>query len=251
MSGHSKWASIKRQKGANDQARGKLFSRYAREIIVAARDGGGSSDMNPRLRLIITKARKDGMPSDTIDRAIKKGTGELAGEQLVEQTYEGYGPFGVAFIIDALTDNKNRTVGDIRSVFNKLGGSLGETGCVAYQFDKKGIIRLDRGELDEDEVMIAALDAGADDLASDADGFEITCAPEQLNAVVDALAAAGFEPASYEHRRIASSTVKLDDDQARRILRLLDALDNLDDVQQVNANFDIDEKVLEAVGAEG
>lgn len=251
MSGHSKWASIKRQKGANDQARGKLFSRYAREIIIAARDGGGNPDLNPRLRLVVTKAKKDGMPSDTIERAIKKGTGELAGEHLYEVTYEGYGPFGVAFIIDALTDNKNRTVGEIRSVFNKLGGSLGETGCVAYQFEKKGLVRLERGELDEDAVLMAALEAGADDVRSDSDSFEITCAPEQLNAVVDALVAAGMDPSSYEQVRMATSTIKLDEDQARRILRLLDALDNLDDVQQVNANFDIDEQILEAVGAEG
>lgn len=250
MSGHSKWASIKRKKGANDQARGRLFSRYAREIIVAARDGGGNPELNPRLRLIIQKAKKDGMPGDTIDRAVKKGSGELGGEQLVEQVYEGYGPYGVAFMIDTLTDNKNRTVGEIRSVFNKLGGSLGETNCVAYQFETKGTVTIDRGAAEEDDVLMVALEAGAEDMTSDDEGFVITCPVEQLGALVDALTAAGMAPAGYETNRIAQQTVPLDEHQARRILKMVDALDSIEDVQQVHANFDIDESVLEAVGAE-
>lgn len=249
MSGHSKWASIKRKKEKNDQAKGKVFSRHAREITVAARDGGGNPDLNPRLRLAVQKAKSDAMPADNIERAIKKGTGELEGEQYEDVTYEGYGPGGIALMIDTLTDNRNRTVGEIRAVFNKLGGNLGESGCVGYQFATKGVIQLDRGDLDEDDVLMAVLDAGAEDLKAEDAIFEITCAPTDLNAVVEALEAAGMPPADYEVTRVPQTTVAVDADQARKLLRLVDALDDLDDVQKVHGNFDIDEGVLEELSA--
>ncbi len=250
MSGHSEWNSIKRKKEKNDQARGKVFSRHAREIMIAARDGGGTIELNARLRLCVQKAKSDGMPADNIDRAIKKGSGELEGEKLEEVTYEGYGPHGVALMIDALTDNRNRTVGELRAVFNKCGGNLGEPGCVAFQFETKGLIQLDRGEIDEDELFEAVLEAGAEDLSANEATFEVTTAPTELMKVVEALESAGYTPTDFELNRIPQSTVPLDEHQARQVLRLLDALDDLDDVQKVNANFDIDEQVLEAVSGD-
>ncbi len=249
MSGHSKWASIKRKKEKNDQAKGKVFSRHARELTVAARDGGGNPDTNARLRLVMTKAKSDGMPAENIDRAIKKGTGELEGEQYDDVTYEGYGPGGIALMIDTLTDNRNRTVGEIRAVFNKLGGNLGESGCVGYQFATKGVIQIERGDLDEDEVLLVALEAGAEDLKADDASFEITCAPTDLDAVVKTLEAAGMPPLDFEVTRVPHTTVSVDVEQARKLLRLVDALDDLDDVQRVHGNFDIDESVLETLSA--
>lgn len=247
MAGHSKWATIRRKKDKNDQARGKIFSRHAREITVAARDGGGNPEHNPRLRLAIQKARSDAMPNDNIERAIKKGTGEVEGEQYEDVTYEGYGPGGVALMIDTLTDNRNRTVGEIRAVFNRLGGNLGESGCVGYQFATMGVIQLERGDLDEDDVLLAALDAGAEDLTTEAEQFEILCAPTDLNAVVEALETAGFSPSDYEVTRVAQTTVDVDADLAPKLLRLVDALDELDDVQKVHGNFEIDDSVMEAL----
>ncbi len=249
MSGHSKWATIKRKKEKNDQARGKTFSRHAREIMVAARDGGGNAEMNARLRICIQKAKSDGMPADNIDRAIKKGTGELEGEKYEEITYEGYGPHGVALMIDVMTDNRNRAVGEIRAAFNKCNGSLGESGCVGFQFETKGLITIDRAGRDEDEVLEAALEAGAEDLRSSDEAFEVITAPTELMAVVQGLEQAGLTATDFELTRLPQSTVALDEHQARQLLRLVDLLDDIDDVQKVHANFDIDEQVLEALGA--
>ncbi|MCC7491125.1 MAG: YebC/PmpR family DNA-binding transcriptional regulator [Fimbriimonadaceae bacterium] len=249
MSGHSKWATIKRKKEKNDHARGKVFSRHAREIMVAARDGGGNAEMNARLRLCIQKARGDGMPSENIERAIKKGTGELEGEKYEELVYEGYGPHGVAIMIDAMTDNRNRTVGEIRAAFNKCNGSLGESGCVSYQFETKGVIRVEAGGRDEDAMLEVALEAGAEDLRSDADGFQVVTGPTDLMAVVATLEGAGLKVLEAELAREAQSSIALDEHQARQVLRLIDLLDDIDDVQQVHGNFDIDEKVLEAISA--
>ncbi len=250
MSGHSKWHSIKRQKEKNDQAKGKVFSRHAREIMVAARDGGGNPELNPRLRLCVQRAKSDGMPSDNIERAIKKGTGELEGEKYEEITYEGYGPHGVALMIDVMTDNRNRTVGEIRATFNKLGGSLGESGCVRHQFVTKGVIELDSAGLEEDQVLEIAIDAGAEDLKAAGEAFEITTAPDDLTMVVKALEAAGLKPSDFEVTRLPQVTVKLDEHGAKQLLRLVDTLDELEDVQKVHANFDIDEAVLEALSAD-
>lgn len=250
MSGHSKWSTIKRKKGAADQARGRIFSRHARELMVAAREGGGDPAVNPRLRLAIQRAKADGVPNDTVERAIKKGCGELQAEALEECTYEAYGPHGVAIMIDCLTDNRNRTVGDIRAVFNRLGGSLGASGCVAFQFEKKGVVQLDLGDRDEDSVLEIVLDAGAEDMTVSGTNCEITCAPEHLSDLVQALTDAGLEPSDFQISRVPTSLVPLDRDQARQVLRLLDALEDLDDVERVSANFDIDDSVLEAIGAE-
>ena len=249
MSGHSKWASIKRQKGKNDHARGKVFSRHAREIMVAARDGGGNPETNSKLRMCVQRAKSDGMALDNIERAIKKGSGELEGDKLEEQTYEGYGPHGVALMIDTMSDNKNRTVGELRAVFNKLGGNLGESGCVGYQFESKGVIQIDRGDYDEDTMLELALEAGAEDLRTETDAFEILTAPTELYAVVEALEAAGVKPTDFELTRLAINTIQLDEQQARQVLRLVDAIEDLDDIQKVHANFDIDEQVLEAMSA--
>lgn len=251
MSGHSKWATIKRKKGANDQARGRIFSRLAREVMVAAREGGGDPEMNPKLRLVVQKARKEGMPLDTVDRAIKKGTGELEGGATLEECcYEGYGASGVAIMIDALTDNKNRTVGEIRAVFNKLGGSLGESGCVGYMFETKGVIQIDSEDLDEEAVLDAALEAGAEDLNTSSAGFEVVCAAEELSNVVQALTDAGLNYSDFQLSRVPNHTISLDADGARKVLRLLDALEELEDVQRISSNFDLDDAVMAALDAE-
>lgn len=250
MSGHSKWNSIKRQKEKNDQAKGKVFSRHAREIMVAARDGGSNVELNPRLRICVQRAKGDGMPSDNIDRAIKKGTGELEGEKYEEITYEGYGPHGVALLIDVMTDNRNRSVGEIRAAFNKLGGSLGESGCVRHQFTLTGVITLDAAGLDEDQVLEIAIEAGADDMRNNGDSFEILTAPEALTSVVKAVEAAGLKLSDFEVTQVPQITVKLDEHSARQVLRVVDALDDLEDVQKVHANFDLDEDVLAALSAD-
>jgi len=250
MSGHSKWATIKRQKAKNDAAKGKVFSRHAREIMLAAKLGGGDPTTNARLRLVIDKARGDGMPKDNIDRAILKGTGELEADASEEIVYEGYGPFGVALMIDAVTDNRNRTVGEVRAAFNKHGGSLGESGCVAYQFHTKGVIEFPRQGRSEDDVLEIVLDAGADDLVTGADTFEVTCAVEELNNVTQALQAAGISATGIEVNRVPSHTIRVEESQARTLFKLIDALEDCEDVQKVSANFDVDEAVLEKLGAE-
>jgi YebC/PmpR family DNA-binding regulatory protein len=248
MSGHSKWATIKRHKAKIDDAKGKVFSRHAREIMLAAKTGGGDPSTNTRLRLCMDKARGDGMPGENIERAIRKGTGDLAADATEEVVYEGYGPHGVAIMIDAVTDNRNRTVGEIRSAFNKYGGSLGESGCVGYQFQTKGLITLDMAGRSEDEVLEIILDAGADDLITHDTSYEVTCGVEELNTVTTALTAAGMTATDIEVARVPQHTIKLDEAQARQLLRLIDAIEESDDVQKVAANFDIDEEVMAALG---
>ncbi len=245
MAGHSKWAQIKHKKAKTDAARGKLFTRLIREITVAARQGGGDPDGNPRLRLAIQTAKAANMPNDNIQRAIKKGTGELGGDAIEEFTYEGYGPGGVALMIDVLTDNRNRTTAEVRHALTKHGGSLGESGCVAWNFDRKGVIRVDASRCDEDTLMAAALDAGAEDVREEEGVFEVITAPTELHQVAQALEAGNIPYESAELERIPNTTVKLSGDEARKVLKLMDALEDLDDVQRVSANFDIPDEVLQ------
>ncbi|MEY2446283.1 MAG: hypothetical protein QOE00_2863 [Ilumatobacteraceae bacterium] len=247
MSGHSKWATIKHKKGAVDKARGKLFAKIARQLEVAARDGGGDPNSNSTLRTVMLKAKAGQMTNDAIDRAIKRGTGEDDGGTYEAITYEGYAPGGVALLIDVLTDNRNRTGADIRNIFSKLGGSMAEPGAVGWQFARRGVIVIPRG--DEDLVMMAALDAGADDVSSDGDGFRVTCDPSAVYDVRDALQAAGIEVESADSTMVASLSVEVTDtDDARKILRIVDALEDNDDVQDVYSNFDISDELMETVG---
>jgi len=248
MSGHSKWATIKHKKGAADKARGKLFAKIARQLEVAARDGGGDPNSNATLRTVMLKAKAAQMTNDAIDRAIKRGTGEDDGGTYEAITYEGYAPGGVAMLIDVLTDNRNRTGADIRNIFSKLGGSMAEPGAVGWQFSRRGVIIITGG--DEDTVMMAALDAGADDVSSDEDGFRVTCDPSAVYDVRDALQTAGLEIESAESTMVASVSIEVTDrDDARKILRIVDALEDNDDVQDVYSNFDISDELMEAVGA--
>ena len=249
MSGHSKWHNIRLQKGKADLERGKIFGKLSREITIATRAGGGSPDSNARLRLAIEKARENSMPADNIKRAVQKGTGELGGDSYEEVTYEGYGPGGVAVLVEAATDNRNRTVAELRHLFNKHGGNLGETGSVAWQFSRKGIIAVSSSLHDEDAVMEAALEAGAEDFADDDDIYSITTPPETLGTVRDALTKAGIAIASAETAMVPSTTVQLEADSARRMLKLMDALEDQDDVQHVAANFDIAENILQEQSA--
>ncbi len=251
MSGHSKWSSIKHKKGAADAKRGQLFSKLARAIIVAAKEGGPDPDGNLALQNAIDKAREASMPKDNIERAIARGAGTAGdGEAYEHVTYEGYGPGGVAVLVEALTDNRNRTASDVRHVFAKNDGNLGTSGAVAWQFERKGVIILDAGEVDEDELMLAAAEAGAEDVAQDGSTYEVTTAPESLAAVRAALEAAGIGCRSYELTMLPKSTVEVDDEAAaKKLLRLMDALEDNDDVQGVYANFDIPEQVLEAVAS--
>lgn len=247
MSGHSKWATIKHKKGAVDKARGKLFAKIARQLEVAARDGGGDPNSNATLRTVMLKAKAGQMTNDAIDRAIKRGTGEDDGGTYEAITYEGYAPGGVALLIDVLTDNRNRTGADIRNIFSKLGGSMAEPGAVGWQFARRGVIMVAGG--DEDTVMMAALDAGADDVSSDGDAFRITCDPSAVYDVRDALQAAGVEVESADSTMVASLSVEVTDtDDARKILRIVDALEDNEDVQDVYSNFDISDELMEAVG---
>jgi YebC/PmpR family DNA-binding regulatory protein len=247
MSGHSKWATIKHQKGAKDKARGKLFAKLIKQVEVAARNGGGDINGNATLRTMVTKARAASVPIDTIDRAIKRGTGELEGINYESITYEGYAPGGVAVLIDVLTDNRNRSAGDVRAVFNKLGGALAEPGAVSWQFSRVGLVMVP-SSIDEDTVMMTALEAGATDVAADGDFWKITCAPNDVDDVQAALEAAGLAVESAESTMVSANTIEVTDvEDAKKVLRVMDALDDLDDVQDVYANFDIDEAVLEAV----
>jgi len=244
MSGHSKWATIKRKKGAVDAKRGKIFTKLIREIATAARVGGGDPGANPRLRLAIEKARGANMPKDNIERAIKKGTGEGATESYEEVVYEGYGPGGTAIYVEVLTDNRNRTVGELRHVLTKYGGNLGASGCVAYLFSKKGVLTFERAGLDLDRLLEAALDAGAEDAAESASGVEVITAPADFEAVKSALLAAGFTPVQAELSMIPSTTVRLEGKEAETMLQVAEALEDLDDVQNVHANFDISEEEM-------
>ena len=241
MSGHSRWASIKHKKGAADAKRGKIFTKIIKEITVAARLGGGDIEANPRLRTIVLKAKAENMPKDNIERAIKKGTGDLEGVDYVEGTYEGYGPGGVAIMIDTLTDNKNRTAADIRSILTKNGGNLGENGCVSYLFQRKGLITFDAQNYTEDEIFEAALEAGAEDVSTEEGIIEVITEPDDFNTVVETLQEAGFKTESAEITKIPDSTVSLTDEKTRKALRLIEKLEDNDDVQSVSTNLDIPE----------
>jgi YebC/PmpR family DNA-binding regulatory protein len=245
MSGHSKWSTIKRQKGANDAKRGALFTKVAREISVAARQGGGDPDANYRLRLAIDKARSVNMPADNIKRTIEKAIGGGEGEQYEEIVYEGYGPGGVAILVEAATDNRNRTAAEVRSVFSKAGGQLAGSGAVAWQFEPRGLITVVSG--DPDEVALAAIDAGAADVDTEADPLEIYTEPADLEAVRKALEKAGVAVEDAESAMIAKQTVELDESKARQALRLVELLEDLEDVQRVTANFDIPEEIFAEV----
>jgi YebC/PmpR family DNA-binding regulatory protein len=248
MSGHSKWATIKHKKGAQDKARGKLFAKLIRQVEVAAREGGGDVNSNATLRTMFQKARDASVPMDTIERAVKRGTGELEGVRYETVSYEGYAPAGVAMIIECLTDNRNRTGADVRHAFNKHGGSLGEPGSVAYLFDKAGVIIVDASRYDEDGLMVA-IDAGAQDIALDDDVYEIVTAPSDLVAVRDALREAGIEFESAELTQRPKTRVPLDEDAAVKLMKLIDALEESDDVGEVHANFDVDADVLQRMAS--
>ena len=249
MAGHSKWAQIKRKKAANDAKRGKKFTKLIREITVAAREGGGDPDMNPRLRLAVDTAKAENMPADNIERAIKRGTGDLEGVAYEEITYEGYGPNGVAIFIEALTDNINRTVAEVRHILEKHGGNLGQSGSVAWQFERRGQIYADAARHDEDSLMMAALEAGAQDIEREDDTYVITTQVTDFHAVQDGLKQQGIEVDEAELAMIPKTTLDIGGPDAQKLLRLLDALEDSDDVQKVSTNADIDEAALAEVGA--
>lgn len=249
MSGHSKWHGIRHKKAIIDARRGKLFTKLLREITVAARLGGGDSDANPRLRAAIDDAKAANVPNDNIERAVKKGTGELAGAALEEVAYEGYGPGGVALLIEAMTDNRNRTVSEVRHLLAKHGGSLGESGCVAWMFQKRGLFLVDRDAVDEDQLVEAALEGGAEDIGGDEDHFELTCLPEAFEAVRRSLEEAGIPRKASRLAMVPQGTVQVEGAQAEQLVRLLDALEDHDDVQNVWANFEMDERLLERAEA--
>ena len=244
MAGHNKWSKIKRKKGVNDAKRGALFTKLIREITVAARDGGGDPEYNARLRLAVDTSKANSMPAENIERAIKKGTGELEGVNYEETSYEGYGPGGVALFIECLTDNTNRTVADVRHGLTKFDGSLGTDGSVAWQFDRKGVFTIDASRYSEDSVFEAAIDAGAEDVADDGDEFVVTAEPADFMGVQKGLKEAGIEIASAELTRIAKNEMAITGKDAVKLLKLLHWLDDLDDVQKVHSNADIDEAVL-------
>src|SRR5437868_8114743 len=246
MSGHSKWHSIKHKKGAADAKRGKIFTRIIKELTVAARAGGGDADSNPRLRTIIADAKANNMPADNIKRAIRRGTGEEPGVAYEEAQYEAYGPGGAALIIEVLTDNKNRTAGEIRHLLEKHGGNLAAPNAVAWMFNKKGYIVIEKAKADEEKLMTAVLDAGADDLQDDDDNWEVLSAPEAFQAVNDAVKALGIEPATAKVQMIPQNYVKLEGRPAQQMIKLMGELDDHDDVQSVSSNFDISEKEIEA-----
>ena len=248
MAGHSKWANIKHRKGRQDAKRGKLFGKLAKAIEVAAREGGGNPDFNPTLATAVDKAKSASMPNDNIDRAIKRGTGEVEGAVYEEMFYEGYGPGGVALYVQVLTDNRNRAASDVRSTFTRHNGNLGEPGSVGYLFNQRGLI-LAKGE--EDEVMLVALEAGAEDFRDGGDGvWEVITAASDMRAVREALASADLEIESADVTQLPSTTVPVAEKEAKQLLRLIDALDDLDDVQDVFSNYDIDDSVMESVLAE-
>ncbi len=238
MSGHSKWANIKNKKGKTDAAKGKIFTKMAKYIMVASREGGSNPEMNARLREAVLKAKAANMPNDNIDRAIKKGAGELEGAIYEEITYEGYGPGGAAVIVQTLTDNKNRTAADVRHAFDKNGGNLGTNGCVSFLFNRQGKIYIGAEGLDEDEVMMTALDAGAEDFEASEDGFEITTTPEDFGAVLDAVNAAGITPESAEVAMVPSTETKLSEEDTAKMEKMLDMFDDNDDIQEVWHNWE-------------
>jgi YebC/PmpR family DNA-binding regulatory protein len=248
MSGHSKWHSIRHKKGAVDVKRGKIFSKLNKELMVAARMGGGDPAGNPRLRQAIAAAKAENMPKDNIERAIKKGTGELEGVQYEETIYEGYAPGGVAVLVEVMTDNKNRAAADIRYIFNKRGGNLGEAGCVAWMFDKRGLIVFERDQVDEDDILEAALEAGADDVITTEDQFEVHTDPATLESVKQAFDDRELAYAMAEITMVPQNTVKIEDEsQANQVLKLMEAIEDSDDVQKVYANFDIPDEILQRI----
>ena len=246
MSGHSKWHTIKHKKGATDAKRGKIFTRIIKELTVAARDGGGDPEMNPRLRTVLADAKANNMPRENIDRAIRRGTGEEPGVTYDEITYEGYGPGGVALMIETLTDNKNRTVGEIRHLLGKYAGNLAAENSVAWMFSRKGQILVEKGKIDEDKLLSVVLDAGADDMNDDEGDWEVVCAPEHFEVVRDAVQALGVEPESAAIAMVPQSYIKLEGREAQQMLKLMEAIEDHDDVQHVWANFDVEEREIEA-----
>jgi YebC/PmpR family DNA-binding regulatory protein len=246
MSGHSKWATIKHKKGAADAKRGKVFTRLIKELTVAARSGGGDPDMNPRLRTVIADARAANMPADNIKRAIRRGTGEEEGVSYDEVTYEGYGPGGVAILVETLTDNRNRTVGELRHILTRFGGNLGEANSVGWMFEKKGLVTVEKGKVEEDALMSAVLDAGADDMKDDGSAWEIISAAGAHQAVVEAVKALGIEPSTSQIAMLPQSYIKLEGRPAQQMLKLMEALDDHDDTKNVWSNFDVEEKEIEA-----
>ncbi len=250
MSGHSKWATIKHKKGAADAKRGKVFTKIIKEIAIAARLGGGDVNSNPRLRTAVAAAKAENMPADNIKRAVQRGTGELPGVQYEEAVWEGYGPSGVAMMMEITTDNKNRTLSEIRHILGKHGGNLGETNSVGWMFTKRGYIVVEKAKADEDKLLEIATEAGADDMVEDGDNWEITSAPQSFHQVVEALKAAGIEPAAAEISMIPQTSVKLTGKPADQMLRLMDELDEHEDVQRVHANFEIEQAELEALTKE-
>ncbi len=249
MSGHNKWSTIKHKKGAADAKRGKLFSKLIKEITVAARMGGGDIEGNARLRSAVATAKAANMPKDNIDRAVKKGTGELEGVNFEETTYEGYGPGGVAVLVNVLTDNKNRAVADIRHLFSKFNGNLGETGCVGWMFDKKGFAAVPKEAVDEEMLYDLALEIGAEDISDEGDEFEIVIAPEEIENLREALEGKDIKYSQLEVQMIPQTNVTLTGKQAQQTLKLLDALEDLDDVQSISSNFDIsDEEMAQMQG---
>jgi YebC/PmpR family DNA-binding regulatory protein len=251
MSGHSKWHSIKHKKAAADAKRGKIFTKLIREISMAARAGGGDPDKNPRLRKAINDARAENMPADNIKRAVQKGTGQLEGAQYEEVVYEGYGPGGVAIYLQAVTDNRNRTVSELRHIFTKNGGHLGESGCVAWMFKRMGYIDVEKGKADEDQLMDIALSHGADDLKDDGSNYEITMAPESYDSVLEALKAENIEISASNVGYLPQSYVKVEGREAQQVLRLMEELEDHDDVQNVSSNFDISEEEIASFSQAG
>jgi YebC/PmpR family DNA-binding regulatory protein len=246
VSGHSKWSTIKRKKGAADAKRGKIFTKLIKEIMVAARMGGGDIDGNPRLRSAVNAAKSENMPKDNIERAIKKGTGDIDGVVYDEILYEGYGPGGVAVLVETMTDNKNRTVADVRHFFSKNNGNLGESGCVAWMFDQRGVISVDAEGVDEEQLMELALEAGAEDVVDEEDTFQIYTAPEDFNTVVEQLEKSGIKMSEANISMVPKNTIEVTEEKtASNLLRLLESLEDHDDVQKVHANFDIPEELME------
>ncbi len=248
MSGHSKWANIKHKKGAADARRGKVFGKLIKEITIAARMGGSDPDGNPRLRSAIASAKAENMPKDNVERAIKKGAGELEGEIYEEILYEGYGPGGVAVLVECMTDNRNRTVADVRSFFSKSGGNLGESGCVSWMFDKKGSILIEKDKVDEEKLMDLALEAGAEDVVDEDDIFQVLTEPDDFNAVRESLEADGLEFIEAKISMVPKNVVDVTEEKvAKRLMVLLDSLEDNDDVQNVHANFDIPDEIMESI----
>lgn len=250
MSGHSKWASIKHKKAANDSKRGKAFTKLIKEVTIAAREGGGNPDNNPRLRTAIANAKSQNVSNDKIETSILRGTGQLPGMTFDEVTYEGYGPGGVAIIVEVVTDNKNRSVADMRYFFSKNGGNLGEKNCVSWMFDKKGLITIDKDKANEDDLIAIALDAGAEDVQIEDDSYEIVTAPEDFEKVKEAIEKAGIETVLAEVSMIPQSTLKVEGKEAHQVLKLIESLEEYDDTQKVHSNFDIADDIIEQLAEE-